>query len=450
MPAAKKSVAAATRRGNKSTRAAQATTTQDVLSEKTVNIPEEQPPAQKRGKKRAATEVINTPEDQAVEDKPKGRKGRSKVNKAQKTTEPEEEDELSETQENIAPEPAKKRRKAKTNAQDVEIEIPETQQPEVEIPETQQVDAIDITADEEETEDQIEEQPTYLQRMLSVQRHQSRRLPGAGQKPMLASDSELNEPNLRRRIGELTRQNQALETKYRDLREIGVQEAERNFDRLKKQGEERANTDKQLIETLKAQLASETEAAKSAEGLQKQLEDSQRMVEELREKLEGAQSALAESKTEIKALSTKLTAARSLEPANLKVPGSAMKNNYANNRQVASAAEAVTQLAHKKEDLYGDLTGLLVCGVKHEKDEEVFDCVQTGRNGTLHFKLVIGGQADKIDDAQFMYMPQLDPARDKALIDILPDYLVEEITFPRLHAAKFYSRVVKALTERPE
>lgn len=92
---------------------------------------------------------------------------------------------------------------------------------------------------------------------------------------------------------------------------------------------------------------------------------------------------MAEAKTEIKTLSTKLTAARSAEPAaSVKVPGSAMKNNFANNRHVVNAAEAAAQLAQKKENLYGDLTGLLVCGVKKEQDEEVFDCVQTGRNGS--------------------------------------------------------------------
>ncbi|KAI0908447.1 hypothetical protein F4823DRAFT_599042 [Ustulina deusta] len=65
-----------------------------------------------------------------------------------------------------------------------------------------------------------------------------------------------------------------------------------------------------------------------------------------------------------------------------KVPGSAMKNTHANNRHVVSAAEAAAQLAQKKENLYGDLTGLLVCGVKRENDDEVFDCVQTGRHGS--------------------------------------------------------------------
>lgn len=47
-----------------------------------------------------------------------------------------------------------------------------------------------------------------------------------------------------------------------------------------------------------------------------------------------------------------------------------------------------------------------------------------------------------------MYLPQLDANRDKALLGVLPDYLTEEISFPRPHAAKFYTRVMKALTDR--
>jgi hypothetical protein len=56
--------------------------------------------------------------------------------------------------------------------------------------------------------------------------------------------------------------------------------------------------------------------------------------------------------------------------------------------------------------------------------------------------------ANCYDDAQCQYIPQLDPSRDKGLMELLPDYLVDEITFPRPQAAKFYARVVKALTEK--
>jgi hypothetical protein len=38
----------------------------------------------------------------------------------------------------------------------------------------------------------------------------------------------------------MTKKYESLELKYRDLRDIGIREAERNFDRLRKQGEEKA------------------------------------------------------------------------------------------------------------------------------------------------------------------------------------------------------------------
>lgn len=68
----------------------------------------------------------------------------------------------------------------------------------------------------------------------------------------------------------------------------------------------------------------------------------------------------------------------------------------------------------------------------------------------LHFKLAIANENsdENTDEAEFMYKPQLDERRDSQLIEMLPEYLVEEISFPRAHAAKFYSRVLKSLTER--
>lgn len=119
-----------------------------------------------------------------------------------------------------------------------------------------------------------------------------------------------------------------------------------------------------------------------------------------------------------------------------------------------------------KETLYEDLTDLILRGVKHDEMEDVFDCIQTGRNGSefnpslyyfhilterlaLHFKLAVENQdaADSYEDASFTYLPQLDPGRDQALIDVLPEYLTEEITFARFQAPRFYTRINKSLTE---
>lgn len=52
-------------------------------------------------------------------------------------------------------------------------------------------------------------------------------------------------------------------------------------------------------------------------------------------------------------------------------------------------------------------------------------------------------------DPDCRYTPLLDPSRDKPLLDLLPDYLVDEIEFPRPQAARFYARITRALTEKP-
>jgi hypothetical protein len=51
---------------------------------------------------------------------------------------------------------------------------------------------------------------------------------------------DLDDVSLRRKLGDLTRRHENLEMRHRDLREIGVKEAERNYERLKKQAEESA------------------------------------------------------------------------------------------------------------------------------------------------------------------------------------------------------------------
>ncbi|KAI1752495.1 chromosome segregation protein Csm1/Pcs1-domain-containing protein [Xylaria castorea] len=442
MPPAKKTRVTKSR-ATKSTRAKQAPAANN-LTEKAEDIQESS--EQSKGIKRAASDSIDALENQDAKDnKPRSGRGRPRANKVQKIGAPESEDELSEMQlETTMPEPVRRGRNPRLVT---EAEIPETQQPEIanRPPSSRYVNYEDRILLESFC---LKETSTAFQDECK----KNRPAEYVARETFWGNLEHKHDDKWLSRIKELTQKHETLELKYHELQETGVREAERNFDRLMKQSEERANTDKQLIASLKAQLAGETEIAKQAEQLQTQLENSQKKVEELQGKLDGVHSSLAEAKTEIKTLSTKLAAARSAESTNVKIPGSAMKSSHVNNRHAASAAEAAAQLAHKKENLYGDLTGLLVCGVKREKDEEVFDCVQTGRNGTLHFKLSIGndGSSDKFEDARFMYMPQLDAARDEELIETLPDYLVEEITFPRLHAARFYSRVAKALSDRPE
>ena len=76
----------------------------------------------------------------------------------------------------------------------------------------------------------------------------------------------------------------------------------------------------------------------------------------------------------------------------------------------------------------------------------------------LHFHLSVANDSSvsnpktptglSYEEAEFAYEPFMDESRDRELIDILPDYLTEEICFPRNHAVKFYSKVVESMTKR--
>ena len=226
-----------------------------------------------------------------------------------------------------------------------------------------------------------------------------------------------------------------------------------------------------VIATLKDDVAAQAALAKDAKGLKKKLESQKDEIASLHAQIAKMTTSLSEAQSENQTLSAKLaanrTAAASVESTNTKTPNHAKANGGI--RMVGSAEAAqVAQAAQLKEDIYSDLTGLIIRSVKRETEEDVFDCIQTGRNGSksqklvgcyfmllidstaLHFKLAAANEksADSYDDAQCSYIPQLDPSRDSALMDLLPDYLVDEITFPRPQAAKFYARVVKALTEK--
>lgn len=68
----------------------------------------------------------------------------------------------------------------------------------------------------------------------------------------------------------------------------------------------------------------------------------------------------------------------------------------------------------------------------------------------LHFKFGLPNDKNAdYDESQCHYVPQMDPSRDEELKHLLPEYMSEELTFPRPQVDKFYARVVKALTEKP-
>lgn len=133
-----------------------------------------------------------------------------------------------------APAPAKKGRKAAKVADPVpaEDELPE-------IPETQEAaDPMDVDGEEE---DQVEDLPTFSRYSVppSAQRKASYHTPPSASKRSASLSDNESDPSVRRRLGEMTKKYEALEARYKDLKNITVTEAEKTFDQLKKTSDER-------------------------------------------------------------------------------------------------------------------------------------------------------------------------------------------------------------------
>lgn len=135
--------------------------------------------------------------------------------------------------------------------------------------------------------------------------------------------------------------------------------------------------------SLKSQVAELNAAKKQLSSESKQLSSENK---QLSFESKSLNAKLSESQAEVKTLTAKLAATRasSANPES-KVPGSAVK---AQRSAMLGGVEAAkdSQIRQLKEDLYSDLTGLIVRGVKRGEDEDIYDCIQTGRNGSKFFR----------------------------------------------------------------
>jgi len=140
-----------------------------------------------------------------------------------------------------------------------------------------------------------------------------------------------------------------------------------------------------VIKALKQQITELQSHSSALTSLKKQftkLEKDNAVLESENKKLT---TSLTTAQNENKALSGKLAVARASAPPEQKnVPGSAVKAR-APGVVLPGAIEAAkdAQVKTAKVDLYSDLTNLVIVGIKKNEDgEEVYDCLQTGRNGS--------------------------------------------------------------------
>ncbi|KAI9319505.1 chromosome segregation protein Csm1/Pcs1-domain-containing protein [Dichotomocladium elegans] len=93
--------------------------------------------------------------------------------------------------------------------------------------------------------------------------------------------------------------------------------------------------------------------------------------------------------------------------------------------------------------MFEELTGLLISYVKVTPEGESYNCVQTGKHGTIQFNLVKSTESPD----ELRYIPLLDRKREAELISKLPEYLVNEILFSKDKANVFHLRLRNALNQ---
>jgi hypothetical protein len=194
-----------------------------------------------------------------------------------------------------------------------------------------------------------------------------------------ASDTDRGDPNLRRKLGDITRKYENVDLKYRSLKEVGINEANANMEKLRKQCDATVQASNELIASLKKELASQAPLVQEARKLRKQMQNQDLDIERMRTTTAELSSSLAASQNEIKALQAKLVAARSSSVDNAKTP--AGRQGSAQRALIASNAEAA-KLMEMKLSLYSDLTGLDILNVKQTEEGDTFDCLQSGQNGS--------------------------------------------------------------------
>jgi Chromosome segregation protein Csm1/Pcs1 len=186
----------------------------------------------------------------------------------------------------------------------------------------------------------------------------------------------------RRRLGEMTIKYEALQIKYSALRDLAGGDAQQSaFDRLKSATDAKMRTQDSLI----ASLRKEIQGLRSTDDvirikLQEAQEENSRLKAGTSE-LEVLRDEQRKLQARVIQLNAANVRARSDEPVSVaaSTKGKGLANNKGKAADDTNHAVAIMKL---KEDLYCDLTGLMIHSVKQVDGEDVFDCIQTGRNGS--------------------------------------------------------------------
>ena len=211
-----------------------------------------------------------------------------------------------------------------------------------------------------------------------------------------ASDTD-HDPTTRRKLGEMTLKFESLDLKYRNLREVGIKQAESNFEKLRLQSDAKSQLASDLIKSLKKELATHKALNADTTSIQNEIQTRDAELMKSRAQADALAKQLAEAQAENKALAAKLANSRHVSAAvesidATRTPASGLRGRgqqqgHGVKTVMVGSAEAAqaAQMAQLKEDMYSDLTGLIMRGVDVGRESDVYDCIQTGANGSECF-----------------------------------------------------------------
>lgn len=153
-----------------------------------------------------------------------------------------------------------------------------------------------------------------------------------------------------------------------------------------------------MIASLQKEISTYKSLSQDSRSLQKQIATRDADLAKTQALADQLSTSLSEVQNENKGLQAKLANSRSasvaVESVNARTPGSAIRGKTlaARNVLVGSAEAAhAAQVAQLKEELYSDLTGLILRSVEVGNEADVYDCIQTGRNGSKYFLAKVNG-----------------------------------------------------------
>lgn len=230
-----------------------------------------------------------------------------------------------------------------------------------------------------------------------------------------------------KRLAKITKAHADLEYRYDELKNLRETTAERNLRDYESASEKRSRASEKLITQLEEQLELYTSDPSS-----KPIKRVDSAEEKAKDNL------ISELKIKVRTLERDLSA----EIENSKSLSSRLAKSSRGQTSAPEPSEPSNSTRQSLE-LYEELTGMLIRKVTVEEGETTLECLHSGKNGTLHFKLVqVQSQPNLLH-----YKPLLDENRDRALIQLLPEYLTDDISFKKDVAQLFFWRVLNFLVE---